>query len=79
MNDSKSNELHLPVKIGLLVLAKTRKKSSFEKLAAEGLSISYQRIQDIQKMATNQLRDKFKKDGIVCPPPLKWVVLKYSN
>ena len=31
----KSNEPHLPIKIGLLVHAKTRKKSLVEKLAAE--------------------------------------------
>ena len=71
LRDSKSNEPPLPVKVGLLVHAKTRKKSLFEKLAAEGLSISSQRVQDIQKMVTNQLCDKFKKDGIVCPPSLQ--------
>ena len=70
---SKSNEPPLPVKIGLLVHAKTRKESFVEKLAAEGLSISYQRVQDIQKMVTNQLCDKFKnkKDSIICPPSLQ--------
>ena len=37
------------VKIELLVHAKTRKRSHVEKLAAEGLSISYQKVQDLQK------------------------------
>ena len=72
----KFNELPLPVEIGLLVHAKTRKKSLVEKLAAEELSISYQRVQGIQKMVTKHLCDKFKKDGVVCPLSLqKWLFL----
>ena len=47
LRHSKSNEPPLPVKIGLLVHAKTRKKSLVENLTAERLSISYQRVQDI--------------------------------
>ena len=71
LRHSKFNEPTLPVKIGLLVHAKTRKKSLVETLVAKGLSISYQRVQDIQKMVKNQLCDKFKKDGAVCPPSLQ--------
>ena len=80
MHSSKFNEPLLPLKIGLFVHPKTRKKSLVETLAADGLSISYQRVQDIQKMVTNQLCDKFKKDCIVCSPSLhQRVVLKCSN
>ena len=64
MRHSKSNEPPLPLKIGLLVHTKTRKKSLVEKLAAEGRSISYKRVQDIKKIVANQLCDKFKKVGI---------------
>ena len=80
MHSSKFNEPLRPLKIGLLVHPKTRKKSLVETLAADGLSISYQRVQDIQKMVTNHLCDKFKKDCIVCSPSLhQRVVLKCSN
>ena len=80
MHSSKFHQPLRPLKIGLLVYPKTRKKSLVETLAADGLSISYQRVQDIQKMVTNQLCDKFKKDCIVCSPSLhQKVVLKCSN
>ena len=80
MHSSKFHQPLRPLKIGLLVYPKTRKKSLVETLAADGLSISYQRVQDIQKMVTNQLCNKFKKDCIVCSPSLhQKVVLKCSN
>ena len=53
-------------------MLKQERNRLLKNLAAEGgLRISYQRVQDIQKMVTNQLCDKFEKDGIVCPPSLK--------
>ena len=54
LRHSKLNEPPLLVTTGLLVHAKTKKKLLAEKLAGEGLSISYQRVQDNQKMVTNQ-------------------------
>ena len=54
LKDSKLNESPLLVKTGLLVHAKTKKKLLVEQMAAEGLSISYLRVQDNQKMVTNQ-------------------------
>ena len=71
LRHSKSNESPLSVKTRLLVHAKTRKKLLVEKLAAKRISISYLRVQDIQKMVTNQLCYKFKKGGIVCTLPLR--------
>ena len=52
---SKKNELPLPVIIGLMVYAKTRKKSLVEKLAVGELWISYSRVQEIQDNITEQL------------------------
>ena len=71
LRHSKSNEPPLPVSIGLMVHAKTRKRSMVEKLAAEGLSVSYKRVQDIQTSIASQLCAKFNKDGMVCPPTLQ--------
>ena len=67
----KTNEPPFPVKIGLLVHAKTRKMSIVEKLAEEGLSISYNRVKDIQETITKQLCKKYNEEEIVCPPLLK--------
>ena len=68
---SKTNEPPFPVKIGLLVHAKTRKKSIVEKLAEEWLSISYNRVKDIQETITKQLCKKYNEEEIFCPPLLK--------
>ena len=64
---SKKNEPPLPVKIGLMVHANTRKMSLVEKLAVEGLSISYARVQEIQDNITRQLCHHYLDEGIVCP------------
>ena len=61
----------MPVKIGLMIHAKTRKKGLIEKLASEGLSISYKRVEEIEGTITNQLCSKYNEEDIVCPPPHK--------
>ena len=67
---SKSNKSSLPVNTGLLVLAKTRQKLLFGKLLAEGLRISSKKVQNIQKLVSNQLCYKLLKHRILCPPSL---------
>ena len=49
-----------------MVHAKTRKRSLVEKLAVEGLSISYSRVREIQDNITRQLC-QYLDEGIVCP------------
>ena len=62
---SKKNKTPLPVKIGLMVHAKTRKKSLVEKSDLEGLSISYLRVQEIQDNTTKQLCQHYLDEEIV--------------
>ena len=50
-----------------MVHAKTSKKSLAEKLAVEGLSISYSRVQEIQDNITSQICQQYLDEGIVCP------------
>ena len=67
---SKDNEPPLPVYIGLLLHSKTRKKCLINDFAVEGLSISYNRVEEIQTNITNQLCSKYAREGRVCPTSL---------
>eukprot|EP00794_Sanderia_malayensis_P004251 gene4251-4816_t len=67
---SRNNEPPLPVKIGLMIHAKTRKKSIVNALADEGLSISNKRVEELENSITKQLCVKYNEDGMVCPPAL---------
>ena len=51
-------------------MQKQGKKSLIERLAAEGLSISYNRVQEIQQSITKQVCTKYSEEGLVCPPTL---------
>lgn len=43
-----------------------------EKLANEGLCISYKRVEEIETSITKQLCFQYNKNGIVCPPALEY-------
>ena len=48
-------------------------QSIMDKLAHEGLCVSYARVRNnIQQGISSQLCKQYKKDGIVCPPSLKY-------
>ena len=68
---SEKQETALPVYTGLLVHLQTRKKSIIDKLYSLGLSISYNRVDEIQSAMTKQACDKYRKEGLVFPPSLK--------
>ena len=61
----------MPVKIGLMMHVKTRKKGLVKALASEGLCISYKRAEEIQNSIVTQLCAKYIKEDIVCPPALQ--------
>ena len=65
------NEPPLPAKVGLMIHLKTRKKSIVNDLAADGLSVSYNRVLQIQDSIGRQLSEKYEKEQIVCPHPLQ--------
>ena len=71
MRHSTSNEPPLPVAVGLMVSMRTRKKSLVNKLAHEGLNISYKRIKSSKRCINNQLCSKYFAEDIACPPKLQ--------
>ena len=66
-----NREPPLPVYLGLLVHAETRKKTLVDKLYRLGLSISYDRVMQISAYLGNSVCAQFEDDGIVCPSKLK--------
>eukprot|EP00112_Aurelia_sp_Birch-Aquarium-sp1_P024416 Seg771.7 transcript_id=Seg771.7/GoldUCD/mRNA.D3Y31 product="hypothetical protein" protein_id=Seg771.7/GoldUCD/D3Y31 len=71
LRHSKELETPFPLYTGLLIHAKTRKKGIVNTFAQKGLSVSYERVQDVQLNVTKQLCKKYQEDGFVCPPNLK--------
>ena len=67
----KSNEPPLPVKIALLIYAKTKKRKPIEQLHYNGLCISYERVLEIKRTIKNQVCEEFEKEGFVSPPHLE--------
>ena len=68
---SVKSEPPLPVTIGLMVYNKTRRKKIVDHLAAEGLSINYDRVKIIQEKYcySNYVISTMKKDMSPPPPP----------
>ena len=65
-----SRETPLLVYLGLMVHSKTRMKIIIEKLAKLGLSITYNRISEIQELVMKQEVEQFDEIGLVCPKNL---------
>ena len=57
----------LPVYTGLLLHSCTRKKSIIDKVSAFGLSISYNRVDEIQSAITDQVCREYQTKGLVRP------------
>ena len=66
-----NREPPLPVYLGLLVHAETRKKLLVDKLYRLGVSISYDRVMQISADLGNSVCAQFEADGVVCPSKLK--------
>ena len=54
-----------------MIHSQSRKKSIVNDLAAAGLSVTYNRIQEIQDSIGQQLCEKYEREKIVCPYSLK--------
>ena len=57
----------LLVYTGLLMHSHTRKKSTINKVSALGLSISYNRVDEIQSAITEQVCQEYQMNGLVRP------------
>ena len=68
---SKSNEPPIPVSIGLSIHSQTREKRIVDDLHQKGLSISYDRVLDIEDNITKTLCQKYLDEKVVIPPSLK--------
>lgn len=73
-----NREPPLPVYLGLLVHAETRKKTLIvDKFHRLGMSISYDRVMQISADLGNSICAQFEDDGVVCPSKLKKVTVYY--
>ena len=61
---SKTNKPPLPIKTDLMIHSQTR-KNSIVNLADAGLSVTYNRIQEIQDSTGQQLCEKYEREKIV--------------
>ncbi len=64
-------ETAVPLYVGLLVHNKTRKKELVDKMYDMGLSVSYDRIMQVESQISNAVIQQYENQGIVCPPILE--------
>lgn len=68
---SVEREPPLPVYLGLLLHAETRKRTLIDKLYDLGLSISYDRVLSISTEMGNRVSAMYEVENVVCPPILR--------
>ncbi|KAK3104423.1 hypothetical protein FSP39_001776 [Pinctada imbricata] len=68
---SSNREPPLPVYIGILLHAQTRKRGLIDKLNSLGISISYSRVMDISTAMGNSICERFHVENVVCPAQLR--------
>ena len=64
---SRDREPPLPINLGLMTHAETRKRTLFDKLYNLGLSISYDRVLELSTDMGNSVCARFESEGVVCP------------
>ena len=70
-----NRETAFPLYLGLQIHNKTRRKDLIDELHQVGLSISYDRVIQIQTQTANGVIDRFVQDGVVCPTSLRFGIL----
>ena len=68
---SVSREPPLPLYVGLSIHSSTRSKTLIEKMYQMGISVSYDRIMEIEDWLAKSLCTRFKEDGCVSPACLR--------
>ena len=66
-----AQESPLPIYVGLMLHAQTRKKDLVDKLFSLGLSISYSQVLHLSAEMGNSLCQLFHMEQVVCPPMLR--------
>ena len=69
-----TQETSLPIYIGLMLHAHTRKKELVDKLARMGLSISYDRVMSLSAQLGNSACRLYHENQVVCPPKMRGLV-----
>lgn len=75
---STEREPPLPIYLGMVIHAETRKRDLVDKLYGLGLSISYDRVMNISTAMGNSVCEMFQNDGVVCPAKLRCNVFTTS-
>ena len=68
---SEDRETPVPIYLGLMIHAMTRKRDIIDKLHKLGLSISYDRVLQLSTNLANAVCQQYEDDGVVCPPGLR--------
>ena len=68
---SSAQETPLPIYIGLMLHAQTRKRDLVDWLFNLGLSVSYDRVLRLSAEMGNSVCQRFHMEQVVCPPTLK--------
>lgn len=71
MYHTKEREPPLPIYLGLLLHAETRKRGLVDKMCDLGMSVSYNRVLEISTEMGNAVCTRFAAEKIVCPPKLR--------
>ena len=68
---STTQETPLPIYVGLMLHAETRKRGLVDKLFRLGLSISYDRVLRLSAQMGNSVCQLYQMEQVVCPPTLR--------
>ena len=68
---STAQETPLPIYIGLMLHAQTRKRKLVDRLFNLGLSISYDRVLRLSAEMGNSVCQRFHMEQVVCPPIMR--------
>ena len=66
-----NQETPLPIYVGMMLHSATRKKKLVDKCYKMGLSISYDRVQEIGNKLGNSVCSEYNSEQLVCPPILR--------
>lgn len=72
-------EAPLPLYVGLVIHAETRKKKLVDKFYRMGLSVSYDRVMQVSTDLGNDVCALYEEEGVVCPPKLKKSIFTTGN
>jgi hypothetical protein len=64
---NRNRETPLPLYLGMMIHAHTRKRELVDTLFQLGLSVSYDRVMDVSMDMANAAANQYQNDGVVCP------------